>query len=183
MTILLGGCQQENKPSQAPASLPAQETKKNPNIYSNSKYGFSFSLCKKTDFEVAENYGGTVVSLLGPYLKDFKQRVAISVIADKVPQNTKLEDRLTESMKTAESNLTNFAITSESDTTIGGVPAKLNSFTYTMNIAELDYTFKDILAVCIKNDTLYAIKYDVPAQLHDQSVDCFNLVLSTFKFY
>ena len=183
MAISVAGCQQENEPLQTPTPLPEQQPQQDPNTYSNSKYGFSFGICKGEDIEVVENYHGTLVALLGAYLKDFEHRVGIGVIATEVSANTILEDILEESMKEAENTQANFAITEEDTTTIAGVSAKLITFTYTMLISDIEYTFKDVLAIFMKDNTIYAIKYNVPEQLHDQYLDCFNLVLSTFKLH
>jgi hypothetical protein len=179
MAMLLPGCQQENKPAPVP---PKSGTKGRPTAYSNSKYGFSFSICNSRDFEFKENYVGAIATLLGPLLKDLKHQIVITVIIIKVPNNTKLEDYLQAGKKAGENTLANFAITDESDTVIGGIPAKLQSINYTLNIDNEDLAFKDILAVFMKDNNIYAIKYEVPAEFHDQYVDCFNLILSTFRF-
>lgn len=182
VAALLPGCQQENNPPQAPSASTPPVAKGRPTSYSNSKYGFSFGICNSREFEFKENYFDTTVSMLGPLLKDLKHQIVIVLIIKKVANNTKLEDYLLASRKAGESTLANFSVTDEIDTTIGGIPAKLQTINYSLNIENEDWTFKDTLAVFMKDNNIYAIKYEVPAEFHDQYVDCFNLILSTFRF-
>lgn len=183
MAMLLAGCQQgRTSPVASPSKPTTIETQGNSKTYSNYQYGFSFSTCNNKDFEVSENYQGAVFALLGPFLRDMKHQMGIFMIIDKLSKNTKLEDYLQAHKKEGERTLANFAITNESAITIGGVPAKLISFTFTLNIEDEEYAYKDLLAVFVKGNNIYAIKYDVPAEFHDQYIDCFNLILPSFKF-
>jgi len=174
----LVGCQQGTTSPKSPSSsiTTVGDTK----VYSNSIYGFSFTACNNPDFELMEKEN--MIALEGPLLSDFKHKIGIYVIADKVPRNTKLDDYLKAGRKEAESTLANFAITSEKNTTVAGVQAKLSLYTYTLTLSELDYTFKNTLVAFMKDNTVYAIKYDTPEEFYNQYVECFNLVVSTFKF-
>lgn len=180
ITISLAGCQQGTNSPPSPEPSSPITTQGNTKVYSNSTYGFSFTICNNPDFELIEK--GSTVALLGPYLADMKYRIGIFVIADKVPKNTKLDDYLKAGRKEAESTVANFAITSESTRTVAGIQAKSSQYTYTLPLGEEDFTFKNTLVAFIKNDTVYALKYDTPEEFYDQYVECFNLLLSTFKF-
>jgi len=41
---------------------------------------------------------------------------------------------------------------------------------------------KDIGAIFIKDNVGYIITYDVPAKMHDEYKDCFELVIDSFEF-
>ena len=179
ITISLVACQPATtSPQPPPYSITAEGNTK---VYSNYKYGFSFSICNNPDFEFAENYGKAVAAQIGPLLADLKHRIGIYVMVDKVPKNTNLDDYLKAGMKEAENTLTDFAIISEKNTTVSDLQAKLSLYTYTINMNDEDFKFKNTLVAFIKNDTVYGLKYDTPEEFYDQYVECFNLLLSTFK--
>jgi hypothetical protein len=66
----------------------------------------------------------------------------------------------------------------EYDTSIGGVPASIMEYTIPYNNTYL----QNIFAIFVKDDIGYIIHYEAPAEFHDQYLDAFNLVISTFKF-
>ncbi len=179
ITISLVACQPATtSPKPPPSSIT---TVGNTKVYSNSKYGFSFSICNNPDFEFSENYGKAIAAQIGPLLADFKHRIGIYVMAYKVSKNTSIDDYLKAGIKEAEKTLTDFATISEKNTTVADVPAKLSLYTYTINMNDENYRFKNTLVAFIKNDTVYALRYDTPEEFYDQYVECFNLLLSTFK--
>lgn len=179
MLPLLSGCQQETPSPNPPASIT---TEGNTRVYTNYKYGFSFTICNNQEFEAVENLGGVAIALLGPTLGDMKSRIGVYVIANKAPKNIKLEEYVRDSRKNAEKTLANFAVEKESTITIGGVEAQQTLYTYTTTLGEHDYTFKNALIVFIKENAAYAIKYETPDEFHDEYSDCFDLLISTFKF-
>ena len=99
-----------------------------------------------------------------------------------MPPKTTLEGYLKMQQTSAGAKLTNFAIVDETDITIAGIPGKLSQSTFTVVTDDGEINFKTALAVFIKNDTVYAIQYQNDAGLYDENVDCFNTVLSTFRF-
>ena len=66
----------------------------------------------------------------------------------------------------------------EYTTTISGLSAIVKTVTTTMQ----DVPLKDIQAFFIKDKVAYVITYDVTTDSHDEYADCFDLVISTFKF-
>lgn len=179
MISLLTGCKQETPSPNPPSTISTQGDTK---IYSNYKYKFSFSICNNKEIEVAENYKGTIVALRGPMLADLKQEIAVFVIVNKLAKGTKFEDYLKASRKEAEKILPKFAVLSEKMVQIGGIQAQSTLYTYTANLNEQDYTFKNTLLVFMKDDTVYAIKYETPEEFYDEYADCFNLLVTSFKF-
>jgi hypothetical protein len=182
MASTLPGCQQETTPPSTPNTQSSISIQGNAKIYTNYKYGFSFSICDNTEFEVKENYKGTNFALLGPFLADQEQHIGVYVIISKLPKNSKFEDILESSRKESEEKLENFAITSEDTVTIDGIEAQRRSYTYTMTIGDMDYTFKNTLVIFMKDNNVYIIKYEVPEEYYTTFLDCFELLISTFKF-
>jgi hypothetical protein len=179
MLPILAGCQHETPSPNPPASIT---TEGNTRVYTNYQYGFTFTICNSQEFEAVENLGGAAIALLGPTLGDMKSRIGVYVIANKAPKNIKLEDYVRDSRKNAEKILANFTIEKESTTTIGGIEAQQTLYTYTATIGEHDYTFRNALIVFIKDNNAYAIKYETPDEFYDEYSDCFDLLISTFKF-
>ena len=177
--IAASGCAQPAQPSSPQPPVPDNQS---PDLYTNAQYGFTFKVCDDSDFELKENQGGAAVALLGPFLRDIKHRIGIYVILDKLPPKTTLEGYLKMQQTSAGAKLTNFAIVDETDITIAGIPGKLSQSTFTVVTDDGEINFKTALAVFIKNDTVYAIQYQNDAGLYDENVDCFNTVLSTFRF-
>jgi hypothetical protein len=179
VTFMLTGCQ---NPSPSQPSKPIIEKQGNTQIYSNTKFNFTFNLCNSNDFYLTENFLGATVALRGPLLKDLKHEILISVTVTKLSGTTNLEDLLKNSVTNAQKNLKNFALTSTTSTLIGGIQAKLQSYTYTNTIGDEEWAFNDLLAVFVKDSLLYAIKYEVPDEFHKEYLDCFTSLTSTFKF-
>jgi len=148
----------------------------------NSQYGFTFNVCNDSDFELVENNGSSVVALVGPVLRDFKHDIRISVILFQIPKKITLDDFLTERQAAAKANLKNFAILNETDTTIAGVPAKLSHSSFTIATNDDEINYRTTLAVFMKDNIIYAIQYETDAEIYEDHVQCFNLILSSFKF-
>jgi hypothetical protein len=182
LSLILAGCQQSPTPTQKPAPKSPVTMQGNVKVYTNFKYNFTFNICNNKDFEIEENYRGSVVTLAGPFLKDLKQQIGVSITVENLPQNTSFEDYLENNIKAAESTLSKFAITNETTTTISGIKAKQNSYTYTATLDDMEYVFDSILVAFMKDNKIYAIQYDVPDDFHKQYADCFNLLVSSFKF-
>ena len=66
----------------------------------------------------------------------------------------------------------------EGDTTIGGLPAK----TLMYIVRGETYAFMVSWAFFLKENRSYFITYDTYPECHADYVDCFELMLSTFKF-
>jgi len=178
--VFLTGCKQQN-PVTKPTP-PQIETKDGVKTYINPKHNYSFTVCNNEEFEIEESSEKNNVALLGPRLNDFKRRINISVVVGVLPPNISFENYLKNTTKEAEKNLAKFAVTDESNITVDGITANKTSFTYFEHIGDQDYTFKNILIIFMKGNVVYAIKYDVPEDFHDENVDCFNTLVSTFKF-
>ena len=148
----------------------------------NSQYGFTFNVCNDSDFELVENNGSSVVALVGPVLRDFKHDIRISVILFQIPKKITLDDFLTERQAAAKANLKNFAILNETDTTIAGLPAKISHSSFTIATNDNEINYRITVAAFIKDNIVYAIQYETDAEIYEDHVQCFNLVLSSFKF-
>jgi hypothetical protein len=181
-SLVLAGCQKAPTPAPSPTPKSPVTTQGNIKIYTNYKYNFTFNMCNNQDFDIEENYRGTVATLAGPFLKDLKQRIGVFITVENLPKNTSFEDYLKSNVKAAESTLSKFAITNETNTTISGIKAKQSSYTYTATLDDMEYVFDSILVVFMKDNKVYGITYDVPDDFHKQYADCFNLLISSFKF-
>jgi hypothetical protein len=182
LIIFLVGCQQPTPITKTKPKTPIIETKDGVKTYLNSLNNFTFVVCNNKEFEVEENSTGTNVALLGPRLNDLKRRISVTVVVGTLPTNTSFEDYLKNNVKEAEKNLAKFAVIDETTTTISSIAAKKSSFTYFETIGDQDYVFKDVLIVFMKDQKVYAIKYDVPEDFYNEYADCFNTLVSTFKF-
>jgi hypothetical protein len=173
----LTGCQPP-----PPPRPPEITTEGNTRIYNNYQYGFSFTICNDQDFEAAEDKSGNGIALIGPTLGDFKTRIRVIMLANKAPKNFKFEEYIKENRKEAAKTLANFAVEKEGAITIDGVAAQQTFYTYTTALGEHEYTFRNALIIFLKGDNLYVIKYETPDEFYDEYSDCFDLLLSTFKF-
>jgi hypothetical protein len=182
LLVVLTGCQQQTPSTKTPPATPQIETKDGVKTYINTKYNFTFNVCNNREFEVEENYGGTTVALLGPRLNDFKRRICVTVTVIGLSANSSLEEYLKSSLKEAEKSLTKFAVTDETTIQVSDITAKQSSFTYTATIGDQEYIFQDKLIVFMKDNKIYAIKYDVPEEFYNEYSECFNSLVSTFKF-
>ncbi len=185
LLVLLAGCKQEPAGPQAqvlsPWPLPSEETMNNSARYTNSGYGFSLNYCEE-EFLPSEDFEGAVVAFAGPLLMDYAHRISIFIVAERLADNKTLEDYIRMNKQAGERTLLNYETVSEYATTIDGVPATVLVFTFTTGISGEAVMYKDMFAALVKDGLVYAIKYDVPAEFHDEYLDCFNLAISTFRF-
>ncbi len=183
LLVVITACQQQAPPAKTPPpGTPLIETKDGVKTYINTKYNFSFTVCNSKHFELEENVGAATVALVGPRLNDYKTPISITVTIGGLPANSSFEDYLKSSRKEAEKSLNKFAVTDETTIQVSNIAAKQSSYTYTATVGEMEYVFQDKLIVFMKDNKIYAIKYDVPEDFYNEYSECFNSVVSTFKF-
>ncbi len=181
VSAFLGGSCAAPTSAPIPSSPPAPPP---PTIegltYTNSEFGFSVKHPK--DWDVLEEYVGTAVFFGVPMVLEGTYMVNISVIVTQLPQKMTFEDFVRGGELADKKNMLNYNKVEEYDTTMGGVSANLQTISGTVKLAGEDLLLKDGVARLVKDKAGYVITYDVPEEFHDQYADCFQLVISTFKF-
>ncbi len=183
LLLLFAGCKHDSPPSSTnpfPGPLPSTGTTEGLSEY-NSKYGFSFNYCS-SEFQISEDYKGVNVALLGPTLWDYYHRINIPIIIGEFPKNKSLDSLMKDNIEKGEKELKDFTVVEEYSTTIGGLPAEGVLFTFKQKVGEEIAEYKDIFLVLKKDDAVYMIKYDVPTEFYDEYINCFNIMMSSFKF-
>ena len=148
--------------------------------YTNSDYGFSCDY--PGDWDVMENYMGTVVLFGGPMVLEGAYMVNVSVQVTELPRKVTVEDLVKMGELQEKKQYANYSKLGEQSTTIGGQPAIVTTITCTIKVSGVDVPLKDKVARLIKDKVAYIISYDVPEESHDEYLDCFELVISSFKF-
>jgi len=183
--MLFIGCTQEAPPSikvPLPGPFPSNGTTEKSSIYTNTEYGFSFNFID-TEFELLENYRGFNVALLGPLLWDMSYQINIVIAIGELPEKMSLTDFVEKDIKNSESKLPDYEIVDQYTTAISGLPTEVVVFTFTNKVGEEMAKFNNISAAFIKDDIVYMIKYDVPEEFHEDYLNNFNTVISSFQFY
>lgn len=178
---VVGCAEKEEAPTPEPEStqeptpsLPSVES----NVYSNSEYGFSLEYPE--DWDVLEDYMGMVFMICGPLVDEYIVNVNLST--EQLDETVTLKDYARMVELTTKRQSLNYEKLDEYSTTIGGQPAIVLVMTCTMEIEGKEYTLKDSGAVLIKDNIAYIITYDVPAELHDEYSNCFELMIDSFEF-
>jgi len=172
MAVVGTGCGEREEPSTP--YLKATQT------YSNSQYGFSLEYPE--DWGTVEDFPGFAVVFTGPYLQEYEFTVNISLEIGQFPGGVTMADLLQTVEWTTESKAEDYAKVGEYDTIIGGQSAKVFTVTATMEFNGRAVQLKDIGAIVIKDNVGYIITYDVPAKVHEEYKDCFELVIDSFRF-
>lgn len=163
----------------APPPPPVSETL----TYTNSGYDFSVQYPKDWDF--LEDYMGMVVLLAGPsitLITDHEYMVNISIGVSELPEKMTLEELVKMGELQDKRSIPNYNKVKEYDTTIAGLPANVQTITGTIKLGEDDVLLKDAIARFVTDKVVYVITYDGPEEFHDEYLDAFELVVSTFKF-
>jgi hypothetical protein len=152
--------------------------------YVNSGYGYSVEY--PSDWDVLEGLGGMVVSFLGPLvLEDADNLLVISIRVielDTLDIGMTLADLVRDRELMDERYIVNYNKLDEYSTTVGGLPANIQTFTGTFTLNGENITLKYRVARFVKDKLGYVISYYVPAEFDDQYADCFDLAINSFKF-
>lgn len=177
------GCKQEAPPSSTvPFPGPSPSNGESSSQYTNSEYGFSFNFID-TEFELVEDFRGANVALLGPILWDMQYRINIVIIIRELPNKMSLDDFVKGDIDNSKSKLEGYEVIEQYTTAISGLPAEVVAFTFPNQVGEETAKFNDIYVAFIKDDTIYMIKYDVPEEFHEDYLNNFNSVISSFRFH
>jgi hypothetical protein len=194
--ISLVGCEQEpapalpepapSAPTPTPAPVPTPEPEPQPLpppapetlTYINSEYGFSVEYPKDWDFE--EGLMGVIVVLAGPFLEEEQFMININITSEELPKFPKmsLEDYSRVSEMQIKKMAENYEEVDRYDTTIADCPAIMCTFTS-------DYEGIAMMQTQIyflEENVAYVITYSATPQSHDQYYECFEGVVSSFKF-
>ena len=176
LVVPMAGCQQEPPPSEPPPSLPTIEGL----TYTNSEQGFSVEFPE--DWDVMEDYMGMVVAFMGPLVLEGAYYININVRVEQLPEKMTFEDFVKSGELADKRTIPNYKKIEEYSTTIAGLPANMHTITGTVKLDEKDLLLKDGVARFVKDEVGYVITYDTPEEFHDEYADCFELVISSFKF-
>ena len=183
--ILVAGCQKQTTPASSPSpdSLPTVKPALETKTYANSEHGFSVEYPadwdKNDSFTEKEKLMGLLVIFEGPKSTKYDRRASIVIEADECPSDYTVEEYAKAvELQILKKNFKDYSNLQEQQTTIGGIPALMKTFTATIN----NFPYKDIQAYFIKGNLAYAITYEVTTDSYDKYIDCFDLVKSTFKF-
>lgn len=149
-----------------------------PSTYTNSEYGFSLEYLGDWWFEEDLAAGGdwTGIVAFGRDVEEVESFTFIAIMSVELPQSPKvtLEDYYSHSTSQFRERADGLKLTKEDDITISGLPAK------TLAVSAEPFTMS--MVFFLKENTAYFITYDVPMECYDDYLDCFELVLSTFRF-
>jgi len=177
------GCQQQpapTTPTPTPTPTPIPPPTPETLTYTNSEYGFSMEYPE--DWDILEDYMGTVVFLGGPAVLEGTYMINISVAAQELPTKMTLEDFVRGGELIDKETIPNYNKEEEYNTTIGGLPTSVQTITGTVELDGEDLLLRGKAARFVKDKFGYIITYDVPTEFHDQYLDYFELVISSFKF-
>ncbi len=178
LVVPIAGCEQEPESTLTP---PPQRPSIESLTYTNSEYGFSVEHPK--DWDVLEDYMGTVVAFMGPLVLEGTFYININVWVEQIiHKDMTLKDYVKVSVLNAKKNLPNYHKAQEYNTTISGLPATVLVVTWTGELDGEDVALKNKKAMLLKDEVAYTITYVVPAEFHDEYADCFDLAISTFNF-
>ena len=149
-------------------------------LYTNSEYGFSIEY--PTDWDLEEDYMGTVVFFAGPLLEN-RYMVNVNVLIEEVPEEMTVRDCAKAFVLTAKKTYENFQKIEEyKTTTIDGDDAIVDVITLTITEGEQVFALKDATAMIVRDKKAYGITYDVLENYHDEYLYSFNEAIRTFKF-
>ena len=146
--------------------------------YQNTKYGFScdypegWSVDEGIDYEVL--FAGAIEG-------KYDYMTSISVIVQESLVKQPLEDIVSLTNLAAKSQFPSFTVLQEYETTIGGVPAIVQVWTFSA-ADMMGYPIKSATATFAQGKTVFMIVLDVTDDVYEQNRDKFVLVTETFKF-
>ena len=125
---------------------------------------------------------GCVVFFAGPMVLEGEYMVNINVNRQPYTEKGTVEDITRFGELQDKRSTPNYKKLEEYDTTIAEQPAIVQVINATIEVSGKDVLLKDAVARFIKDKVCYIITYDVPEESHHEYFDCFDLVISSFKF-
>lgn len=150
-------------------------------IYTNLEYKFSFEYPK--DWNIVEDQKGLVFVIYGPMVLEGIFTINMSLQTAELEEETTFANFVNISeLEIRTRHPGGYKKVDEYDTTIGGQPARVITADFIIEHKGTKYNLKDTYALFIKDNIGYLMFYDVPAEFHDDYIDCFELVINSFKF-
>jgi len=183
LVIPIVGCQQaqesETEPDPGPVQTPGEPAIEGLK-YTNFEYGFSVEYPK--DWDVMEDFLGMVFVFMGPLVLEETYYININLGTEQLTSDISVKDYAKMVELTTKRTNTGYNKVNEYSTTISEQPAIVLTCTATVEQEGMTVELKDSVAVFIKDNVGYIITYDVPDEFHSQYADCFDLVISSFRF-
>ena len=176
-TIMISAPGASNTPQTVPVNLHiapaplATET----GIYSNEEWGFSLEYPKGWQV-IEELLEGTVI-----FTSSLAEgSTVIIVIAEELPAFPEpvLEDYVEMTESQMESELTDYGKVSQYSTTVAGEAAIVYTVTWSLGTQAGKHT----QAIFLKDRVAYRVSYAGTPESYDEDIDCFELVINSFKF-
>jgi len=146
--------------------------------YSNSEHGFSVGYPK--DWTVQEEFMGTIVMFVGPVEEETGGAINVNIGAAEsaeFPEVT-LEEYVRLFKLRIEEDAKNYEEVDEYDAVVDDLAAIVWTWKEDLEGTTLMVT----MAFFVKENVVYAISYGATLELYDDYLDCFELVLDSFKF-
>jgi len=148
--------------------------------YSNSEHGFSVGYPK--DWDVQEEFMGTIVMFVGPVEEETGGAINVNIGAAEsaeFPEVTLEEYVRLFKLRIAEA-AENYEELDEYDAVVDDLAAIV--WTWKEDLGGNTLTLMVTMAVFVKENVAYKVAYLSTSESHDDYLDRFELVLSTFKF-
>jgi hypothetical protein len=187
LAILIAGCETPTSPATTPAAIPidsapASQPSAVSKMYTNTEHGFSCEYPAEweliDDLSEAEKSKGITVIFVGPKSEEYDHRAEIIIEADELRGEFTTEqyaEMVGEQI--LKNNVPDYNVIKEDIIIISGRSGIIRIFTATSDGLPLKY----IQVYVMKGKICYALTYDVTIDLHDKFIDCYNLVINTFK--
>jgi hypothetical protein len=161
----IAGCQQ------SPASTISGKT------YTNVAYNFSVKYPENWVLE--EGLMGTVVAFGGPVIGEIG--ININILSEDLAESPgiTLQEYFELNEMKYENEIEGYHKVNDYSTTISQQQAIVLTCTGIVNANTLKWS----QALLLKDNTAYIITYTTPLESYDKYIDCFNLVISTFRLY
>lgn len=176
--FLVAVCAHPLTPTPSPTPNPTPPPQMETLTYTNSEHGFSVEYPK--DWDVQAGFVVTIVTFVGPVEEETGGAININIGATKPAkfQEMKLEGYVRLFQLGVEENAENYEKVDEYNAVVDDLAA----IVWTWKEDFVGNTLMVTMAFFVKEDVVYAISYGATSELYGDYLDCFELVLSTFKF-
>lgn len=167
----------EPPPTESPALMEDVTPPPGLELYRNPE--FSFSIAYFPDWELQEDFMGTVVVFLSPQensADQFRDNINI-VVEDLGAVELDLDEYIELSTTALESLITDFDLLESHDLDLAGVPAKEIIFTGSQGVFELKWW----QVYLIKNDQAYVITFTAEADFFDDYIEFAEDMVASFS--
>jgi hypothetical protein len=178
LVMPLVGCQGQNNSNVTTTTDSTSSVTTSPTIpskkYTNTEYAFTVEYPEDWEFE--EALMQTLVLFAGPSTDSYM--ININIVTEQLPRIYSVEDYAKIANLQFKKTYEDYVITKETNSTIDGLNTIIRTFTMTVS----GVLVKDTQAYFIKDKTAFIITYDANEEAYDKYTECFDLILSTFKF-